>query len=60
MRVPTIKKLYTLYVNTAYKKHLLMSTDNQQHAEQTQMLLEEMRGKGFLAHGVASITVETE
>ena len=52
--------LYTIHANTAYKKILLMSTDNQLYAERTQMLLEEMREKGFLALGIASITVETE
>lgn len=55
-----INRLYAIYINTAYKKHLLASTDNQLYAERMQMLLEEMRKKGFLALGIASITVETE
>lgn len=37
-----------------------MTTDDKQYAERTQMLLEEMRKKGFIAHGTAvNITMET-
>ena len=52
--------LYVIYAHTAYKKHLLMSTDIQLYAKGTQMLLEQMRRNGFLASGITSITVEFE
>ena len=37
-----------------------MSTDNQVYAKGTQILLEQMRSKGFLSSGIMSITVELE
>lgn len=52
--------LYVIYAYTAYRKHLLMSTDNQLYAKGTQILLEQMRSKGFLSAGITSITVEFE
>ena len=52
--------LYVIYAHTAYKKHFLMSTDNQTYAKGTQILLEQMRSKGFLSSGIMSITVELE
>ena len=52
--------LYVIYAHTAYKKHLLMSTDNQLYAKAVQMLLQQMRKNGFLASGITGITVEFE
>lgn len=52
--------LYVVYAHTAYKKHFLMSTDNQLYAKGTQILLEQMRSKGFLSSGITNITVELE
>lgn len=52
--------LYVIYANTAYKKHLLMSTDNQAFVKPVQILLEQMRKNGFLASAITSITVELE
>jgi hypothetical protein len=49
---------YIIYANTAYKKYLLMDTDNQAYAKAIQVLLEQMRRNGFLASGITSITVE--
>lgn len=52
--------LYVIYANTAYKKHLLMSTDNQAFVKPVQILLEQMRKNGYLMSGITSITVEFE
>lgn len=54
----TMNELYVIYANTAYKKHLLMSLENQVYAKAIQMLLEQMRKNGFLAPTITSITVE--
>ena len=53
-----MNELYVIYANTAYKKHLLMSLENQVYAKAIQMLLEQMRKNGFLAPTITSITVE--
>ena len=52
--------LYVIYAHTAYKKHTLMSTNNQAFVEPAQILLEQMRKNGFLASGITGITVEFE
>ena len=52
--------LYVIYAHTAYKKHLLMSTDNQFYAKAVQLLLGQMKNNGFLASGITGITVEFE
>ena len=52
--------LYTIYANTAYKKHLLMATNNLQYIKMVQMLLQQMRKNGFLSSGIMDITVKFE
>ena len=52
--------LYVIYAHTAYKKHFLMSTDNQTFVKPVQILLEQMRKNGFIASGITNITVEFE
>lgn len=52
--------LYVIYAHTAYKKFLLMNTDNQVYAKAIHILLEQMRKNGFLASGITGITVEFE
>lgn len=52
--------LYVIYAHTAYKKHMLMSTDNQAFVKPAQILLEQMRKNGFLASEITGITVEFE